>query len=92
MQQKKKDDMSFKTPILSTFGYSETRRIRIADILVDDGDLFEMDDPRQCSTLRRIVSRWFLALKRGKAIKRSEKRDKEIARETEGSGRNENLN
>ncbi|KAK9947204.1 hypothetical protein M0R45_012636 [Rubus argutus] len=55
MQQKKKDDLSFKTPILSTSGYSETRRIRIADILVDDGDLFEMDDPRQCSALRRIV-------------------------------------
>ncbi|XP_062023205.1 protein POLAR LOCALIZATION DURING ASYMMETRIC DIVISION AND REDISTRIBUTION [Rosa rugosa] len=87
----KKEEESFKT--------HETRRIlRIADILLDDGDgdgdLFEMDQPRktdhhltiiQCSTPRRIVSRWFSALKRARHRKvnaRSDKRDNEIVKES----------
>ncbi|KAM5564684.1 protein POLAR LOCALIZATION DURING ASYMMETRIC DIVISION AND REDISTRIBUTION [Rosa sericea] len=95
MQQEEEDypSKSFKT--------HETRRIlRIADILLvdgdGDGDLFEMDQPRktndrltitQCSTPRRIVSRWFSALKRARPRKvnaRSDKRDQEIVKESGG--------
>ncbi|PRQ26889.1 hypothetical protein RchiOBHm_Chr6g0299451 [Rosa chinensis] len=82
-----------------SFKTHETRRIlRIADILLDDrdgdGDLFEMDRPRktdhhltiiQCSTPRRIVSRWFSALKRARPRKvnaRSDNRDNEIVKES----------
>ncbi|KAL6216040.1 hypothetical protein ACLB2K_009267 [Fragaria x ananassa] len=70
----------FKTP--------ETRRIlRVADILLvdGDGDLDDMEKPgktmTQCSTPRRIVSRWFSVLKRRRPTKvysRSDKGDEPI--------------